>query len=293
MLDEALGNNPYEHLNFLKETRERSLSLKSILNGIIKPGMSVLDLGTGALGNLAIMAAKMGATRVVAVDCGNVNIAREIAEENNVIVEFIQQDFKDLDLNGETFDVILGTIYYHEPWFNDGQQINFKKCIEKFGHQNTLVIPDHVEYTGTGCGFGAINTQGLYDDISLVEEGNGITLNYLRNKNNFYYKKFLMSSNKHEALTELVRLARVDYTSDYALEERPMTLQLKVISDGWLTAIRWDMATMYKDKLIRRFGHLSPITNPRNVVEGEVITISIPQHTNVWFMGNGKVSICG
>jgi hypothetical protein len=306
MLDEAIGNSPYEHLYLLKETRDRTLSLKEIMSGIIKPGMSVLDLGTGALGNLAIMAAKMGATRVVGVDHGNVNIAREIAKENNVDVEFIQQDFKDLDLNGETFDVILGMIYVHEPWYNDGQQTSFKKCVEKFGHENTILVPDHVEYTGTGCGFGAINTQGLYDDISLVEEDSGITLNYLRNPDNFYYKKFLMSSLMpraigdvvkefavHEALTEPVRLAYLDYTSEHALEQRPKTLQLKVIEDGWLTAIKWDMAIMHKDKLIRKAGHPSQILNPKKVVKGEIVTISIPQDTSAWIMSNGKVSICG
>lgn len=306
MLDEAVGNNPYEHFYLLKETRERTLSLKDIMAGIIKPGMSVLDLGTGALGNLAIMAAKMGATRVVGVDCGNVNMARKLAEENNVNVEFIQQDFKDLDLDGETFDVILGMIYVHEPWFNDGQQISFKKCVEKFGHKNTILVPDHVEYTGTGCGFGDINAQDLYNDISLVEEDSGITLNYLRNPDNFYYKKFLMASQMpraigdvvkefavYEALTDPVRLAYIDYTSDHALEERPKTLELKVIGDGWLTAIKWDMAIMHKDKLIRKAGHPSQILNPRKVVKGEVITISIPQDTNAWIMSNGKVSICG
>lgn len=306
MLDEAIATNHFEHFYLLKETRDRTLSLKKIMSDVIKPGMSVLDLGTGALGILAIMAAKMGASRVVGVDYGNVKMARKIAEDNNVTIEFIEKDFKDLDLNGEKFDVILGMIYVHEPWYNDGQQITFKQCVEKFGHENTILVPDHVEYTGTGCGFGDINTQGLYDDISLVEEDCGVSLDYLRNPDNFYYKKFLMASQmpraigdtvkefaKHEGLTEPVRLAYLDYSSEQQLQERPETLQLKVIRDGWLTAVKWDMAIMHKDQLIRKAGHPSQIMNPKKVKSGEIITISIPPKTSAWIMSNGKVSICG
>jgi hypothetical protein len=50
---------------------------------------------------------------------------------------------------------------------------------------------------------------------------------------------------------------------------------------------------MHKDKLIRKAGHPSQILNPKKVVKGEVVTISIPQDTSAWIMSNGKVSICG
>ena len=308
MLDIAIGSSPYEHFYLLRETRERTLSLRDIMGSVIKPGMSVLDLGTGALGILAIMAAKMGATRVVGVDYGNVKMARVLAEQNDVNIEFIEKDFKDLDLNGEKFDVILGMIYVHEPWYNNDQQINFKKCVELFGHENTILIPDHIEYTGTGCGFGDINASGLYDDIALVEEdcGLGINLNYLKNPDSFYYKKFLFESlmpraigdvvkefAKYEVLSESANLAYLDYSSENALQERPKTIDLKIISDGWLTAIRWDMAIMHKDKLIRKAGHPSQIQNPRKVKTGDIVTISIPQDTSAWIMSRGKVSICG
>ena len=54
-----LSDNPYTHFYFLYEEKQRLVILKEILSSVIKPGMSVLDIGTGSLAILAIMAAKL------------------------------------------------------------------------------------------------------------------------------------------------------------------------------------------------------------------------------------------
>src|SRR5262245_45577848 len=63
---------------------ERICALRLAMSRVIHPTSVVLDAGCGALGVLAIMAAKAGAARVIAVDTANLDLARKLAEENGV-----------------------------------------------------------------------------------------------------------------------------------------------------------------------------------------------------------------
>jgi len=75
----------------------------------IGPASAVLDAGCGALDVLAIMAAGLGAKRVVGVDFGQLPMARKLAEENQVAdrVTFLESDLAGLDAPLAPFDVII------------------------------------------------------------------------------------------------------------------------------------------------------------------------------------------
>ncbi len=75
------------------------------LEQLVKPGMSVLDAGTGS-GILAIAAAKLGADRVVGIDCDDAAIetARQNAAANSVAIELSSTDISALS---ETFDLVV------------------------------------------------------------------------------------------------------------------------------------------------------------------------------------------
>lgn len=75
---------PLAHLSLLAHTPERMLALRLAMSQAIGPASAVLDVGCGALGVLAIMAARLGAKRVVGVDFGELPVARKLAEENQV-----------------------------------------------------------------------------------------------------------------------------------------------------------------------------------------------------------------
>ena len=93
------GSSRLIHMMLLARSPERILALRLALSSAIGPSSVVLDAGCGSLGVLAIMAARLGARRVVAVDTGPLEVARELAEENGVAdrIEFIQSDLALLD----------------------------------------------------------------------------------------------------------------------------------------------------------------------------------------------------
>ncbi len=73
----------------------------------VKPGDVVLDLGTGT-GLLAFMASRAGAAKVYAVEHSDfIDVAREIAEQNNISnIEFIQANSRDFT-PPDAIDVVL------------------------------------------------------------------------------------------------------------------------------------------------------------------------------------------
>lgn len=81
----------------------------SYLKKYLKPGMDVLDVGCGS-GILAILAKKLGANRVLAVD--NDPLAIEVANENALRNEAdIEIRFSDLFLNVDgKYDIIVSNI---------------------------------------------------------------------------------------------------------------------------------------------------------------------------------------
>jgi ribosomal protein L11 methyltransferase len=79
------------------------------LEDLVRPGMSLLDLGCGS-GILALAAAKLGAARVLALDIdpNAVRAARENAAANAVapVVDVREETLGD----GETFDLVVANI---------------------------------------------------------------------------------------------------------------------------------------------------------------------------------------
>lgn len=310
--DARIGENPYEHLYLLVETRDRTKAIHTLLQQHIKPGSSFLDLGCGSLGVMSIIASKLGATRIVGVDHGNIETANIVAKENGVTnVQWIQSRVEDLDLHGERFDVISGTIWLDAPWDNQPISVMFNNAVQKFGRPDSVIIPNRVGFSATGMGFN-IDEQGLDEDIVTSEQDTGLTLDLLRrNRNSYSYKKFLISSRTPriigtdakvftnvEPLTTTTDVISIDYQSRNPELTFPTSIQLKVAKEGFLTSIHWSQQNSFKDVVdelrknepIRLIGIQSEISNPRQVVVGDVITVNIPDISR-WQQTNGTISI--
>ena len=100
---------------------------------------------------LAIMAARLGARRVVAVDTGRLDAAQALAEENGVAdqIEFRQCDLAHVPAT-ESFDVILGMIYHNEPRHDLAQQQLMAGLATRVAQPGTAFIPGTVRYTVAG-----------------------------------------------------------------------------------------------------------------------------------------------
>src|ERR1700742_858915 len=111
------GSAPLTHLSLLAHHPERLLALRLALAHRISPLTTVLDAGCGALGTLAIMAARLGARRVVAIDGGPLQLARHLAAENVVAdqIPLLECDLDDADRSIGPFDVIVGMVYLSHP----------------------------------------------------------------------------------------------------------------------------------------------------------------------------------
>lgn len=120
----TVGSSPLAHMILLAAAPERILALRLAMSSAIGPSSVVLDAGCGSLGVLAIMAARLGARRVVAVDTGRLEVASALAEENGVAdrIEFVRSDLADLPAATGSFDVIMGMIYFNDPRRDLAQQ---------------------------------------------------------------------------------------------------------------------------------------------------------------------------
>jgi ubiquinone/menaquinone biosynthesis C-methylase UbiE len=96
----------------LLDDQIRTSALIRAIDSVVKPGDTVIDLGTGT-GILAMAAARSGAARVYAIDYASiVDSARMLARENNFgsQIQFIQMDSSEFVLE-EKADVIISECF--------------------------------------------------------------------------------------------------------------------------------------------------------------------------------------
>ena len=137
---------------------------------------------------LAILAAQLGAHRIVGVDFGgSLDMARALAHENGVAdrIEFVEGDVAQLDGSIGAFDVIVGMVYNNEVWSELAQHQMMGQVVQRFGHQGTKVIPDRVLYTVGGYDSAADDNTGRtaradWDDN--IERGGGPHRDQLRRR---------------------------------------------------------------------------------------------------------------
>src|SRR3989344_4217113 len=125
--------------------KSRMDAFLNALKEFIIPGKSVvLDIGTGT-GILAMMAAKLGAKHVFAIEASPIiNVARGIAKENGFDkkIEFIRGYSTDLKLSDKADIIVSETIGF------TGLEENIVDIMfdakKRFGHKNAILIPSQI-----------------------------------------------------------------------------------------------------------------------------------------------------
>jgi threonine dehydrogenase-like Zn-dependent dehydrogenase len=245
------------------------------MSRVIRDNSVVLDAGCGALGLLAIIAARLGAARVVAVDVAPLDFAQRLAAENGVSdrIDFIQGDLHEVALPVQSFDVIVGMIYNNEVKSDLLQQNLMSTLVKRHGHSKTAIIPNRVRYSVAGYDW------TLFDDgdskrivewkthIENTERHTGVTFSALRELLDRVPPLFqIMGTPKRGAaynqvgyfdrstmtlLTERKCFTEIDYNLRSGSIAYPESIALPVTHAGRLNVVAWQQDLVFDDILIR------------------------------------------
>jgi SAM-dependent methyltransferase len=294
------GLDPLAHLSFLVGNPARVLALRLALSRVIRPTSVVLDAGCGSLGLLAILAAQLGAARVVGVDLGALEWAKALAEENSVAdrVQFIQGDLHNLDLPPKTFDVIVGMIYKNEPRRDLAQQRLIGSLVARFGHSATVMIPNKVRYTVAGYSAGVRDrrhwTRRIEWEtrIQRVEHQTGMTFGAVRHlldqtgatelaagRSHLTLARWLWGwirrfQSQRTLLTQRQVFTEIDYAARPKEFDYPPSVSLPVMQRGRLNIVVFQQELIFDDLLIRATESRSMVCTPRRVEPGDVAVLS-------------------
>ncbi len=291
------GTSPLGHIVLLAGAPQRILALRLAMSSAIGPQSVVLDAGCGSLGVLAIMAARLGARRVVAVDTGELDTARALSEENGVAerIEFLQCDLADLPASTGNFDVILGMIYDNEPGRDLARQQLMAGLATRVAHPGTAFIPGTVRYTVAGYDSTEHEpTERTLEDrwdsaVGGAEALTGITLGAIRPFPRSDYSsvldqlsrplspraaRFVGAGKQGTLLTGRELFTEISYAHPETAAAYPPTLALTVTAPGRLDTTIWRQELKFGDLLIRRTDTTHPVTPPRDVQPGDTAILS-------------------
>lgn len=308
----ALGSEPLRHMSFLVDAPERVLALRLALSRVINPTSVVLDAGCGSLGLLAIMAAKLGAARVIGVDLGALELAKALAEENGVgdRVQFVQGDLHRIELPVERFDVIVGMVYNNEIKSDLVQQQLMATLVERFGHTGTAVVPNKVRYSAAGYDLKtdrSLSTRRSewVTHIGNVERQAGVTFAAVSQMLDHAGAPALtetehllagigarwspgllgrpllprnrlrfLDRSRMMLLTQPLPFAEIDYARPATALGYPPAASLPVTRSGRLKVIVWQQDLVFDDVLIRSTESVNVVDAPKDVAAGDMAVLS-------------------
>ena len=165
--------------NTMLTDKVRNKPLKKAISKALKPGMSFLDIGAGT-GVWAILAAKLGAARVVAIETEEslIPIIGRVAQENGVAdrIEIIHGRSNDVRLSGR-FDVIASEIFDSNA-FGKETVASFVDIRKRFLAKGGVLIPERFELMAAPIiyrGGASAEAAGIGIKTSFLRD---LTLNY-------------------------------------------------------------------------------------------------------------------
>jgi len=293
--------NFHHHVDLLLRY-DRGLMLKQQVQATIKPGMRVLDAGTGS-GIVALWAAQAGA-EVVGVDMADVSLAQSLAEANHLAgkVSFMRANLNEItaDQLGGRFDAMTAMIYYNDPRRDENQSRLVMKLRDRMLVDNGRLLPDHVIYQATLCEW---NDQ----DINTRHETLKSRQHELEGRYQLHFAPLISQalSQPHPSwfpvrtvdgavvregarfLSHQTQMGNIDYRNGNI--SYPAALEIPVAFDGIAHCILWSQELRHGDTLIFRNESVSWLNRATAVTSGVTLVAELDDR---WRSTNIMVSRC-
>jgi SAM-dependent methyltransferase len=279
--------NPHEPLEMLRHA-DTPLALRRILERVVKPGMRVLDAGCG-VGVAALWAARAGAN-VVAVDLGQTQLARRLAEANRVAdhVRLVRGDLARLQRDdlGAPFDLVIaprceGDLRRDEPTLRLMGQL-----LERFLAPGGRVIPDRIGARACALEWPEQDLPTRLRELRSEVEG-------LRGRYGLVFEPLLedlgrpphaswfplqeadgrLSREGARLLGRPAEFYRLD--AGRGVEPLPKSLTLPIASPGTLTGVLFTLSLAFGDDVFAERESLGWMAEPLRVEPGERVSLSL------------------
>lgn len=255
----------------------RMEAYSAALQRAVKPGLVVLDLGCGP-GVFALLACKLGARRVYAVEPDNViQIAREAAMANHFgdRIEFFQNVSTEITLP-ERADVIISDLRGVLPWYQ--QHIpSIVDARNRFLEPGGILIP-HRDVLWAAV----IDAPDRYQEIVAPWQSNGLDLSAAKRVVTNTWRKTRIKTD--ELLVQPSRWATLDY-----YEIQSANIRAEIVWQIARSGTAHGLAVWFDSELIDEIGFsnhpdgpeliygngLFPFSQPIEVVEGDRVEVTL------------------
>ncbi|HET6213856.1 MAG TPA: methyltransferase domain-containing protein [Micromonosporaceae bacterium] len=281
---------------------DRGQNVQQAVRAAVRPGMRVLDAGTGT-GLLAMVALQAGAAEAVGVDRHHIDLAREIAACNGYAdrLTLVEADLTALELPGvplePKFDLLLALIHTNNPLLDEGRSRLVYELRDRFCADDCTMVPSALRYSATGCdrtdwdlgtelhdvddtarlleGVYGVDFQPLVDRVRQgVAMGAcrpaSATAPQWRSPSTMASLRFPRTAVR--MLTETSEFVTFDYSAP-RFPGFPGKVELQAVAPGRVSGVIWTQELLYLGHPLWTTEAFSPLATPRMVAPGERLLI--------------------
>jgi len=279
--------SPHESLEVLRHA-DTPLALRRILERVVRPGMRVLDAGCG-VGISALWAARAGAT-VVAVDLGQTQLARRLAEANRVAdhVRWVRGDLARLQRDdlGAPFDLVIAPRCEGDLRRDESTLRLTAQLLERFLAPNGRVVPDRISARACAVEWPEqdlpTRLRELRSEVEALRGRYGLVFEPLledlgRPPDPAWFPAHAPDGRLARDGARLLGRPSEFYRLDAgrSLEPLPKSLTLQVASPGTLTGVLFTLSLAFGDDVFSELESLGWIAEPLRVEPGERVSLSL------------------
>ena len=248
---------------------------KAALMETVKPGMAVLDAGTGS-GILACLAAQAGARVVYGVDGSNfIQVAEKIVKRSGMSdrIKLISEDFSKVELP-EKVDLIV-TETFGALALAEGSVDDLRACCERNLKPDGRVIPNGIDFWVAPVG-----DKAIYDKVvGVFDHFEGINLEYLKKAS--MHRGLTLDLEPDALLAPAENIINMEYPQRDYFTSR---VSFSDLSEGELCGLAGWFTLKLSDNVTLPTGPSDPTTHwhqlflpiePTRVTAGSELTISM------------------